>query len=295
MVSLTERIGYNCTIEDKPKITCFNSFIKGESVSHLVPSGTNDTDKVYFASLQSISNNQKEEFVKVYQDFSRRKPSTENAWIHNEFLIFVLICGIEKYQIDKAWINEVIQVRSTGNKQYLAINQTFKNILSNNTQSTDNISEIVIVFLDIMNRPQLSKDILDRTYLAISNNTRLMDTKDDFLITMSFRAFDIILLTKDTPDAVEIAKLRDFRTIFLRRVNIATEATYYLLLSAFIVAVIKYSHQYQSFKEYVSDLGAVFQLGGLAFLAAFRWIKKQIEMIILRAFGYYGLFNKIEK
>ncbi len=295
MVSLTERIGYNCTIEDKPKITCFNSFIKGEAVSHMVPDGTNDTDKVYFASLQSISNNQKEEFFKVFQDFSRRKPSTENAWIHNEFLIFTLICGIEKYQIDKTWINEVIEVRSTGNKQYLAINKTFKNILSGNTQSTDNVSEIVIVFLDILNQPQLPKEILDKTYLTISNNTGLMNTKDDFLITMSFRAFDVILLSKDTPDAIEIAKLRDFRTIFLGRVKIATEVVYYLLLLAFIVAVIKYSHRYQSFKDYVTDLGAVFQLGGLAFLAAFRWIKKQIKVLLLRTFGYYRLFNKTEK
>lgn len=295
MVSLTEKIGYNCLISDKPKITCFSSFVKGEAIGYVIPYDTNDTDRMYFNLLKSISNNKKEEFLEVYQDFSRRRPSTENAWIHNEFLIFVLICGIEKFQVDKTWINEVIQVRSIGNQQYLAVNQTFRNILSGNTHSTDNLTEIVIVFQELMNRPQLPKDELDKTYISLSNNTRLTDTKDDFLITISFRAFDIILLTKDTPDATEINRLRDFKEIFLKRIALLREVIYFSLLSLFAFAVIYFIRQSQDVKEFVTDLGAVFQLGGLAFLVAFRWIKKQIEILLLKLFGYHALFNKDKK
>ena len=292
MVSLTERIGYNCLITDKPKITCFSDFVKGEAIAYIIPEGTNDTDKVYFALLKSISDNQKEEFLKVYQDFSRRKPSTENAWIHNEFLIFVLICGIEKYQVEKTWINEVIQVRSTGNQQYLAINQTFKNILSGNTQSTDNLTEIVIVFQELMNRPQLPKETLDKAYLSLSNNAKLMETKDDFLITISYRAFDIILLTKDTPDATEINRLKNFKTIFIKRILIFRDVIYYTILILFVVLSIKYIRHYSGFKDYVTDLGSVFQVAGFAFLALFKWMRKTIEVSLLKIFGYHTLFNK---
>lgn len=286
MVSIGDRIGYNCMIDDKPNITSFNGFLKGESINHVVPDGTNDTDRFYFAALKSISANRKHEFIEVYNDFSRRKPSTDSAWIHNEFLIFVLICGIEKFGINKTWINDVIKVRSTGNQQYLAINQTFKNILSGNTQSTDNIGEIVIVFLDILNRAQLPNENLNKTYLSISNNKELINTKDDFLLTMSFRAFDVIVVTKDTPDATEITNLRSFRTIFLKRIEILTNTIYFLVLSVFVIAIIKYSHRSLSFKEYISDLGSAFQIGGLAFLALFKWIRKMINLFLLKMFGY---------
>ncbi len=292
MVSLTDRINYSNTNMDKPRITCFNNFVKGEVVNYVFPVDSSDTDKVYFSLIQSISNNNKDEFLKVYEEFSRRRPATENAWIHNEFLIFVLICGIEKYQLDKTWINEVILVRSTGNQQYLAINQTFRNILSDNTQSTDNINEIVIVFQELMNHPQLSKNILDKTYIKLSNSPSLIDSKDDFLITISIRAFDIILLTKDTPDATEITRLKEFKVIFQKRIKICREIIYYGLLIGFVILNLKYIHQYQSFRDYITDLSTVFQVGGLAFLALFRWIKKQLEILLLKLFGFYKVFHK---
>lgn len=286
MVSIGSRIGYNSTIEDKPSITCFNAFMKGESINHVVPEGTNDTDRFYFAALQFISTNRKNGFIEMYNDFSRRKPSTDSAWINNQFLIFALICGIEKFNIDKVWINEVISVRSTGNKKFLAINQTFKNILSGNTQSNDNIGEIVIVFLDILNRPQLLNENLNKTYLAISNNTELMNTKDDFLLTMSFRAFDVIVVTKDTPDATEFTKLRSFKAIFLKRVEVASQVIYSLILLGLIAVIYKFIHISSNFRDFVSDLGLAFGIIGIAFIGAIKWIQKQLEKLLLKLFGY---------
>ncbi len=287
MVPLAERIGYNCKVEDKPTITCFNAFIKGDAISHVIPDGTNDMDKLYFGALQSITSNSQNDFNTAYNDFSRRTPSEDSVWIHNEFLIFVLICGIEKFNIDKNWINQVIQVRSTtGNQQYLKVNQTFKNILSGNTQSTDNLNEIIIVFLDILNRPQLSNEILNKTYLGISNNTELMDTRDDFFLTMSFRAFDVIILTKDTPDATEFSNLRSFKTRFSKRVNIVSQIIYYLILLGLISTIYKFVNYSANFREFVSDLGLAFGLIGLAFLGAIKWIQSQLEKLLLKIFGY---------
>lgn len=63
-----------------------------------------EIDTAYSGFIDSLSKNNEQEFKKLYNDFSRKKPSNESLWINDNFLIFALVLGIVRYKIDRKWI-----------------------------------------------------------------------------------------------------------------------------------------------------------------------------------------------
>lgn len=175
--------------------------------------------------------------------------------------------------------------------EYQAVNQTFRNILTNNLQSLDNLTEIIIVFLDLLNRPQLDNSQLNRAYISLSENHNLFESRNDFIISITIRAYDVILLSKDTLDAVEVVKMRGFKDLFRRRIAIIGDVIYIVIVVAFVFISVNTLRSYHDFKDYVTDVSSIFQIAGFAFIAAFKFIRKKIGWALLALFGYNKTFQ----
>ena len=290
MVPLIDKITYLKEFSDKPKILWFIRLLNGEKNLDLFDT-TNNTDQYYSQMISALSKNNKNDFEEGYNEFSKRKPSSETIWINDNFLIFILMLGIIRYNIDKTWIENVLTLRDNKNADFQKINQTFKNLLSGNINSMDNVFEIVISHLDFLNQPQLSKELLDSAYLHLSNQSDLLEKHNDFLVVMSLRAFDVIITTKDTPDAIEITSLKNFRQIFIKRINLISVLIYGAILICIVVIIFKYYQESKDFKDFVNDLGAVFSILGIAILAAIKYIRKGVKLMILSFFGYSKYFK----
>ena len=290
MVSLIDKLAARANHVDKPKVDKFIQLIEGSSNVETGEPG-NNTDKVYFLLVTALSKNEQSTFEKVYSDFSKRRPSKDSPWLSDNFMVLVLILGISRYNIDQEWISQVLSQRDGQNQYFQAINQTFKSLLTYNYQNTDNVTEIVIVFLDFLNRPQLPHAILNETFQKLSTNPKLLQNRDDFLIVLSLRAHDVIVLTKDTPDAIEAANLKTFKALFLKRIDITRNVIYGLILLMILYFALKYYRNYEGIKDYVNDLGAIFQVGGFALLAGFQWVRKKLRIALLALFGYQKVFK----
>lgn len=285
MVSLVDKITYLKEFEDKPKVQGFIQLLNGKDNNSFVPNQSGN-DELYYSLLNALITQNKTDFVRAYGDISKRVPNSDSVWITENFLIFILILGIVKFQIDREWINGVLTLRDSRNETFQKTNQTFKNLLSENFTNTDAVTEIVIVFLDFQNLPQLSKELLDKAYLHLSNQTNLLDQHNDFLTVISLRAFDVIVTTKDTPDASEIVKIRAFRTEFLKRIEILNNAIYWVFVLAVIVLMYKAYKVNPSFKYFLNDLGVILSIIGLALLAGFNKIRQWMKILLLKGFGY---------
>jgi hypothetical protein len=290
MVSLKEKHSYLKDFEDKPKIQSFIDLIN-EKISIQAIESTNDTDKCYFDMINALSKKSKKAFCTSYEDFTRRKPSLESAWLYNDFLIFVIIMGVSKFLIDKEWIKDVLNLRNNTNQEFQKVNRTFKNILSGNLANTDNIHEVVIVYQELQNQPQLSQELLNSTYLKLSNQVDLIEKHNDFLTVISLRAFDIIITTKDTPDATEINNLKKFKQVFVGRINLISDLLYGLILICIVTTIFKYYKESEGFKDFINDLGAVFSILGIAVIAAIKYIRKAVRYLLLSIFGYNKNFK----
>jgi len=285
MVSLVDKITYLKEFEDKPKVQGFIQLLNGKDNNSFVPNQSGNDD-LYYSLLNALITQNKTDFVRAYSDISKRVPNSDSVWITENFLIFILILGIVKFQIDKEWINGVLTLRDSRNETFQKTNQTFKNLLSENFTNTDAVTEIVIVFLDFQNLPQLSRELLDKAYLHLSNQINLLDQHNDFLTVISMRAFDVIVTTKDTPDASEIVKIRAFRTEFLKRIEILNNAIYWVFVLAVIVLMYKAYKGNPSFKYFLNDLGVILSIIGLALLAGFNKIRQWMKVLLLKGFGY---------
>lgn len=295
MVSLIKNLEYFTSISDKPKLLAFRDFLENNKIVIKLDPSNNEVDIIFINLISSFFNNDKKQFLDNFNKINIRIPTSESVWVHDNFLIFVLICCVEKFEADRNWLKSVIQARDCSNIEYQSINKTLNNIVNNNLQSNENLYVIVIAFLHLLSKPNLSSEILDNVFLRISNDTKLLDSKNDFLIMITLMAFEVIIINKDTPDAVEISNLKKFRELFLRRILIIREIIYWILLIIFIILCFKFIREYNSVKDYLSDLSIVFQLGGLALLVFFKWIRKKIELLLLKLLGYKKYFTIINK
>ena len=291
MVSLIERSKYNNSVDDNPIVFWFFSFIQSNQVNYH-PDEESEIDKLYFDFLNSVSENSKGKFEENYNEISRRHPTSESPFVNNDFLIFTLICGVMKFNLDKRWLQEVLDQRTNLNAPFHSITHTFRNILALNFISTDNNLEIVIVFLNLLNRVQLSNEVLDITYLKISNNKNLFEKQYDFLTLISLRAYDVIVLTKETPDATEIKFLHDFKYTFLKRIVILSDIIYGIFFIGLIIFSVYLIKTHKGLNDYITSIGSILQLIGLGlFTIFFKWIRRKIDNFLKFAFGYSKVFK----
>lgn len=283
MVSVEERISYLNKIQQIPKIKLFSDLLNGKyCVANIA-----NADVAYIGFIDSISNNNEQKFKEFYNDFSRKKPSVESLWINDDFLIFVLILGIVRYKIDRTWIKEAINARTTQKSEHLSINKTFSNILDDNFQSNDNLYEIIIVLQDFLNLA-ISTEHLDSLYNRISNNINLYSSQNDFLVCLSMKAMDIIIISKGLPDNKEIANMRDFVIFFQNRVTTISKVIYILILSGIIILMFIF---WEKYAEFLNAMSLVFGLLGVGLLTFIKWVQEKINELLLFTLGYSKIFK----
>lgn len=283
MVPIEERLLYINKIKSIPKVNLFHNLLNGKECNI----DSSIVDKAYHGFVNSLLKNDEEEFRKNYEDFSRKKPSNESLWINDNFLIFVLLLGIHRYQIDKNWIREAITKRTTQKEEYLSINRTFLNILDENYQSNDNLFEIVLIFQNFLNL-SLSTEQLNKVYNKISNNGDLFLSSNDFIICASIKSIDIIFMVKETPDHKEISNLRNFSSLFKQRVELVSKTIYYIILFSVIVLMIIY---WNRFSDFFNSASVILGLFGASLLTFIKKVQKLIEKFILSILGYSKFFQ----
>lgn len=283
MVSVEERISYLNKIQQIPKIKLFSDLLNGKQCVINIA----NVDAAYIGFIDSLSSNNEQKFKEFYNDFSRKKPSTESLWINDDFLIFILILGIIRYKIDRAWIKGAISARTTQKSEHLSINKTFSNILDDNFQSNDNLYEIVIVLQDFLNLA-ISTEHLDGLYNRISNNIDLYSSQNDFLVCLSMKSMDIIIISKGLPDNKEIANMRDFIAFFQKRVKTISKFIYILILAVIIVLMFVF---WEKYAEFLNSISLVFGLLGVGLLTFIKWVQEQINKFLLFVLGYSIMFK----
>ncbi len=287
MVSLNERFDYLNRIQQIPKIKQFSDFLNGNYCAKSIT--RDDPCCIGFNDLiDSLSNNDEQMFKEFYNDYSRKKPSSDSLWINDDFLIFLLILGIVRYKIDRNWIKESIGVRVTQKPEYQSISKTFYNILENNFHSNDNLYEIVIVFQYLLNIP-MSVEYFDDLYIRISRNNNLFSSKNEFLICLSIKAIDIIIISKELPNNTEIARMREFIKIFSEKVMIISKVICYIILSLVIVLIFVF---WSNYKDIFNLVSIILSIVGVSFMVLLKKIQNIINKYLLFVFGYSKIFIK---
>lgn len=283
MVSLEEKMNYNLRIINSPKLTAFHKLLLGKSIV-IQKMDLNDSDEIYFGIINAIQAENKTQFELYFNKKNKSNPNKESPspFVNDDFLIFCLIVGIFKFNIDRVWIKNIISIRSRN-----SITETLENIINENYLSKSNLYEIVFVFFNLCNQSLITNEFLTTTFKSIAENVNLFESRSDFSIICSITAYDKIIELKESPDGSEIKLLRQFNSKFLRRVKILSWVTQNFAIIILLSSLVKLVSSNTAVKTFFDNYDPILGVLGLSLVGNFVPIfKKKSYEIILRLLGY---------
>ncbi len=286
MVSLEQNLSYRQKLTYKPIVNNFIEFIEGREIS----SGNfSQLDKVLFNLIKTYRANDKRKFQNEYIELSRREPSSNSPYAYNDFLIFVLICGTKKFELNQDWIREVLDIRNCSDDECKLTTLTFKNLLSENYTSTNNHFPTIVTFQHILEISLLENDLLNITYLKIVQGV-FPRFNLDFLNLVVLRAFDLIVLRKEILGEGEMSHLKSFEKRFTSKVTLISKFAHWIFtLGIYCIVIYLYftNQVFQNFIKHHSGFFNLMGLGGLIGMYAFgERLRNLNEQIIKKFWGY---------
>lgn len=283
MVPLEIRSTYLQEIADNWLLFCFNEFLRHQK--YQVSNELNEIDSVYLDSINGILNNDADLFNRAFSIISRRVPQSgsQSPFIHNDFLIFVLIAGIVKFNCDKLWINQILKLKAKN-----AITTTFENIIINDFGSKSNNQSVAFCFAYLICPQEITKNLQDATYNEITINGNLFNDKNDLVKLCSIRAFDLIILSRQITDTERFDKLILFQTKYIKRVKIAAKIIYNIFILLVVVGVYKIVVLNPAIKEWANDIAIVTGILGVGIGNYFSGLSAKIAVVIHKLSGHPG-------
>ncbi|RZK26212.1 MAG: hypothetical protein EOO43_03470 [Flavobacterium sp.] len=283
MVSIDEIIPTERAIHSSPKANALFSFLFGETFIPPVDE-LNEGEKVYFSLLDALVNNQSSKFLAQYNELNKRQIVEDQPLVYDNYLLFVLLIGIMKFNTSKHWLKSVLSLRKTQNEPEKSITISFINLIENNLLSTDGIPSILLAACLKSDKKDLDTFLIRNSFEA---NRRIVPyiEKDLFLACIVTFTYNYIVSVSITEDAV---KLRKFEKTFLKRVLLLQNIIYGLILVIIAIVWFYLISRYPKVKEFANDLGALLQLIGIGILAVgLNMIKNKFGSMIKVFFGYW--------
>lgn len=282
MVFIEEKRDFLNNLSDKPKQKALVTLIFDETFlfeKNNIP----ETDIIYYSSIQSIKKNSKDDFNKQYDKISQRKISEHSIapFIHDDYLIFTLIIGVQKFDCNKDWLLQVISNRSKNE-----ITTTFENLLKEDYQSKANIQSIVLIFLFLLDKSKITNKQLNEAYGSISNTNQSIN--NDFIRIVFYRAFDIILQLKELNNN-DLIRLLEFESRFKKRINLISLLLYNLLLLFILIGLYKILYILpEKWRLKIDDIVWLLGILGIGGLVgnSLKEIKIGFKKLVFKFFGY---------
>jgi hypothetical protein len=287
MVSIENKISYLSRIGDSPKLSAFNELLTGKAIAQTISNDLSETDEIFFGIISAIQANDKSTFEKHFSKKSKSNPSKESPapFVNDDFLIFSIILGVTKFNIDKAWIKSIVSIRSEN-----SITTTLDNLLTENYYSTSNLPEIVLMFLQHSNQNLITNDFLNTVFKNINGNTALFESKSDFQILCAIHAYNSIILLKESPEGSELHLLKSFDSRFVGRMKVLSWMFQFLILAGIIYGLLILPKYSPETVDLIDDYGFVFTiLGALGFTFfgnQLGFIRRKTHELTMRLFGY---------
>lgn len=286
MVSVENRFSYMERINESPKLKTFHYFLLGKDVNSL-SNNISDADEQFFKILSAIQTNNKTAFEEIYAKKSKSNPSKDSPapFVNDDYLIFCLIIAIIKFGIDKTWINNIISIR---NRNTITI--TFENILNENYASTSNQTEVILTFLQLCNQSKINNDLLNAVLKSVTENTTLLESRNDFQILCAFRAYDFIIYQKEVSEGNEITLLKNFNQKFKTRIKFLSWILQAGIFFGLIYGLFKlpiYSPETIVFLDKYNFVFSIFGFLGFTFIGnQIPIFKNKSQELLMRLFGY---------
>ncbi len=282
MVSIVERSSYISELRKNPKVNCLFGFLFGSSSKDY-------GDDNFSQIIKSLERNDKVKFNQIYKELNSREPSNHLPYVHDDFLLFSLILGCKKFNIDLSWVKRILSVRSTTDVEGNLITISLINIIENNFLSQNNNFGIILSFESILNQKYTSWQERKLFYIDIIKE-KFPFYSSDLLNLLALKAYDIVILEGDESRESKYNRLSSFETSFLNRINNLSKVLHWTLNLLLICLLLYFYVNDSSFKSLLTDnsvIVSILGLGGIAAQVIFNnKVSKGIRYFLYWMWGY---------
>ncbi len=283
MVPIEFRSPYLLSIEDNDLLMIFEKFLNLKIWPGPFRNELNEMDQICFDIVKAIINESPADFDSTYRIISKKLPNkNSNApFVHNDYLIFTLITGIVKFNLDKAWIKQILEVRANNDTT-----KTLRNLIEGDYSSKQNLFSIVICFFNLTDPNKSNKDVLDIAYIQISDDLTLFQNNNDFIKLCSIAAYNSVILSRTPIDTGDYDALKKIETVFFKRTKILSYVIYNAFLIGLFLAIYKMLIRYPEAREKANDLGLIIGILGVGIGNYITSARVGLENLLVKFFGY---------
>ncbi len=287
MVSVDAHSAYWERLRANPLTSFFIDFLDGQPGVVIPALAPSDTASIVCNLLDYVRRGDTTAAASLYQLLTTRQVRSDSPWLHNDFLVFAVVCTVRRFQLDSTWIRNVLQKRPDSEMEKSLINRSFQNLLAGNLNAREDLHQISLVYQVMAQQEQFDADRLHKMFAYLwRQNFPYFDS--EFLNILSLRAIRIAFEVKGLVNPEDRFVAEAFRQRFFERtVRVSQVLTYTFFVIAILALGIAAAF-YSSDVRVSRGLGTMAALGlGASFFADIRnWLATRVEKGLRRFWGY---------
>lgn len=188
MVSLSERDAIACRAKTDGEMRGVYAFLFGETFDYAAASSF-----PHATLLRAVAERDQNGFHEQVMEFQRRRTSEGSGWYDNDSLLFLLLVGCERFQVDPSCLDGILAARDrNANPVPKRVNEIFRALARKEYRMEGQFSFIKIPILFLANRLTLYNEGAQRAYNELSRPGLLAELSP-FLQLLALRAYDLVL------------------------------------------------------------------------------------------------------
>jgi hypothetical protein len=287
MVSIEAQSSYWLPLRANPLTNFFIDFL--DEKPGLVPPELNisDNDNVVCNLLTYVRQTNTADATQLYQKLTNRHIRPDSEWIHNDYLVFALICAVSKFRLDSSWVRQILLQRPNTETTQRLINKSFDNLLAGNYNAKEDYHQISVICQVVIQQEQFDSARLHKMFAYLWHHS-FPYFESEFLNLVSLRAIRVAFEAKGLLNPEENFVINEFTGRFNTRVASVSRVITYCFFVLVIVGISVGAAFYTDNKLVVAILAILSALGlGADFFAGIRTrLAIRIERFVKRFWGY---------
>lgn len=198
MVSLAHRLALATLAEEDVHLRVLKQLLDGDACNNITFVGHD----VRGLLLEAIATGKQDEFKELALEIGKRKISIDSDWCHDDYLIFLLLLGNEKFGHPITFLKSVLEVRQVNaNATPRKINEVFSAIDRQEYGMEGEFGFLKIPFLFLIGKLKLTTTDASKIFKELSAVIEF-EKLAPFIQLLTQKAYDL-LLTERQPLAIE--------------------------------------------------------------------------------------------
>lgn len=287
MVSVEVKAGYWQALRAVSLVSFFIDFLDGELVRPTSVPDPAEAESMVEHLLACVRDGDRESATGLYERLSARRLQSESELVHDDFLVFAVVCTVRKFQLDDQWIRNLLRLRPAHEPHQQMLTKSFGNLLAGDYNAREDYHQVSVAFQLVVGQYQPDAVRLHKMVAFLWRNP-FPWFDSEFLTIISMRAIRAAFEVKGLLNPEQRFETEEFVSRFKQQVTLLSEVVSWTVFVAAVGGLAGLALFYAEDPKGKTILGTLAAFGlGLGTLTDLRkWGANQIGSFLKKLMGY---------